>query len=129
MIEPSGGEGGIEPDAEPSDAPPSPKPEPRGAGGKAKKQKAHNQPPEYKKPTKKELKEAKPPAKLKDFQAYVIVQTKKLPKQGITWESSSERMKDLGARWQKLSDAEKARYKSKALKLDEERYEEWAAKQ
>ena len=52
---------GVEPDAgEPSGAPASPKPEPRGAGGKAKKQKAHNQPPEYKPPTKKALKEPSP---------------------------------------------------------------------
>ena len=117
---------GVEPDA---DAPASPKPEPRGAGGKAKKQKAHNQPPEYKPPTKKALKEAKPPAKLKAFQAYMIVQTAKLAKQGVTWESPGDRMKDLAARWKALSDAERERYKSKALKLDEERHAEWMAKQ
>ena len=121
---------GVEPDAgEPSDAPAPPKPEPRGAGGKAKKQKAHNQPPEYKPPTKKALKEAKPPAKLKAFQAHMIVQTAKLAKQGVTWESPGDRMKDLAARWKALSDAEKERYKSKALKLDEERHAEWMAKQ
>lgn len=123
---------GVEPDAgEPSDAPASPKPEPepRGAGGKAKKQKAHNQPPEYKPPTKKALKEAKPPAKLKAFQAYVIVQTAKLAKQGVAFESPGDRMKELAARWKALSDAEKERYKSKALKLDEERHAEWMAKQ
>ena len=143
---------GVEPDAgEPSDAPAPPKlqiwaesvpihglddadseaaaPKQRGAGGKAKKQKAHNQPPEYKPPTKKALKEAKPPAKLKAFQAYVIVQTAKLGKQGVTFESPGDRMKELAARWKALSDAEKERYKSKALKLDEERHAEWMAKQ
>ena len=119
---------GVEPE-KPSEEPPSPKPKPRGAGGKAKKQKAHDQPPEYKKPTKKALKDAKPPAKLKAFQAYMIVQTKKLPKQGVTWESPGDRMKDLAARWKELSDAEKERYKSKALQLDEQRHDEWMAKQ
>ena len=99
------------------------------AGGKAKKQKAHNQPPEYKPPTKKALKEAKPPAKLKAFQAYMIVQTAKLAKQGVAFETPGERMKELAARWKALSDAEKERYKSKALKLDEERHAEWMAKQ
>ena len=120
---------GIEPDAEPSDAPPSPKPEPRGAGGKAKKQKAHNQPPEYKKPTKKELKEAKPPVKLKSFQAFLIVQNAELTKQGVTWASPADRMKELAARWKELEYEEKEAYREKALELDEQRHEEWMAKQ
>ena len=70
---------GIEPDAgEPTDAPASPKPELRGAGGKAK-QKAHNQPPVQ--AADQEGAEEQAPAKLKAFQAYVIVQTAKLAKQ------------------------------------------------
>jgi len=101
----------------------------RGAGGKAKKEKAHNKPPEYKKPTKKALKEAKPPAKLKPFQAYMIVQTAELPKQGVTWAAPGDRMKDLAARWKDLEDEEKEVYREKALELDEQRHEEWMAKQ
>ena len=101
----------------------------RGAGGKAKKEKAHNKPPEYKKPTKKALKDAKPPAKLKAFQAYMIVQTAELPKQGVTWAAPGDRMKDLAARWKDLEDEEKEVYKEKALELDEQRHEEWMAKQ
>ena len=90
----------------------------RGWQGK-QKQKAHNQPPEYKPSTKKALKEAKPLPSWKAFQAYMIVQTAKLAKQGVAFETPGERMKELAARWKALSDAEKERYKSKALKLDE----------
>ena len=104
-------------------------PAPRGAGGKAKKQKAHNQPPEYKKPTKKELKEAKPPVKLKSFQAFLIVQNAELTKQGVTWASPADRMKELAARWKELEYEEKEAYREKALELDEQRHEEWMAKQ
>ena len=89
----------------------------------------------YKPPTKKELREAKPPRALSSYVIYSNHMRAELDKEGVNFPTEKEKLSEIGRRWrEEVPEADKARdppgkWQRRANRASEARLQEWYAKQ